>query len=300
VAEAYKRPAQLLTSAGVRRVVGGWQMTVSDALQEHPKVHSLMGANVAWAESPNPSTTAIPMGWADAGPARSAKSWSVERVAQMTIMLVIGAAAGAGSFRHIHDVAAAHGQAGWLAWADAVVLELMSVASGLELRRRKRCRTSVSFPAAVMVAAVTLSLSAQVVEAEPSVVGWITAAIPALGFLVMVKIALAQAGGQQQPPVVLATDALPSTEPEPKLTSLEAEATDTHGASSPTDDDATVVALVPVAREAALMLNREGRRLSRQALAARLREGGHLVSNARACALLKVLKSDPPQDFATL
>ena len=38
---------------------------------------------------------------------------------------------GAGSFRHVHDVAAARGQAGWLAWADAVVLELMCVARHL-------------------------------------------------------------------------------------------------------------------------------------------------------------------------
>lgn len=54
------------------------------------------------------------------------RSAAVERWVQVVIMLAIGAAAGAGSFRHVHDVAAAHGQAGWLAWADAVVLELMS------------------------------------------------------------------------------------------------------------------------------------------------------------------------------
>jgi len=57
------------------------------------------------------------------------RSAAVERWAQVVIMLAIGEAAGAGSFRHVHDEAAAHGQAGWLAWADAVVLELMSVAS---------------------------------------------------------------------------------------------------------------------------------------------------------------------------
>jgi hypothetical protein len=83
---------------------------------------------------------------------------SFEGMAQVVIMLVIGAAAGAGSFTHVHDVAAAHGQDGWLAWADAVVLELMSIASGLELRRRKRAHTSVAFPATVMTAAVVLSL----------------------------------------------------------------------------------------------------------------------------------------------
>jgi hypothetical protein len=113
-----------------------------------------------------------------------------ERVTQIVIMLLIGTAAGAGSFTHVHDVAAAHGQAGWLAWADAVVLELMSIASGLELRRRRQAHAPVVFPAAVLATAVVLSLGAQVVDAEPSPIGWIAAAIPALGFLVMVKIAL--------------------------------------------------------------------------------------------------------------
>jgi hypothetical protein len=41
---------------------------------------------------------------------------------QIVIMLAIGAAAGAASFTHVHNLAAAHGQAGWLAWADAIVL----------------------------------------------------------------------------------------------------------------------------------------------------------------------------------
>ena len=41
--------------------------------------------------------------------------------------------------------------------------------------------------------AVTLSLSAQVVEAEPSIIGWLAAALPALGFLAMVKMALGRA-----------------------------------------------------------------------------------------------------------
>lgn len=88
---------------------------------------------------------------------------------------------------------------GWLAWAGTVVLELMSIASGLELRRRKRARTSTVFPASVLACAVTLSLAAQVVETEPSPIGWIAAAVPALGFLVMVKVALGYAGTEPQP-----------------------------------------------------------------------------------------------------
>ncbi|WFE60047.1 DUF2637 domain-containing protein [Micromonospora sp. WMMD712] len=115
-------------------------------------------------------------------------------------MLAIGGAAGAASFTHVHNVAAAHGQPGWLAWADAIVLELMSIASGLELRRRKRAKASTVFPAAVLACAVALSLAAQVVEAEPSPIGWTAAAVPALGFLVMVKIALGYTNTPPEPP----------------------------------------------------------------------------------------------------
>ena len=71
---------------------------------------------------------------------------------QIVIMLAIGGAAGAASFTHVHNVAAAHGQPGWSAWADAIVLELMSIASGLELRRRKRAQVSTLFPAAALPA----------------------------------------------------------------------------------------------------------------------------------------------------
>ncbi|MGW3601178.1 DUF2637 domain-containing protein, partial [Micromonospora sp. NPDC005161] len=117
----------------------------------------------------------------------------LENRIQVLIMLLIGGAAGAASFRHVHDVAAAHGQPGWLAWADAVVLELTSIAAGLELRRHRRLGTSVAFPATVLTVAVFLSLAAQVVEAEASAIGWIAAALPALGFLTMVKIALGRA-----------------------------------------------------------------------------------------------------------
>ena len=43
-----------------------------------------------------------------------------------------------------------------LAWADAVVLELMSIAAGLEMRRRKRLRLPVKPPTTVLVVAVAL------------------------------------------------------------------------------------------------------------------------------------------------
>lgn len=213
---------------------------------------------------------------------------SFDGVAQVVIMLVIGLAAGAGSFTHVHDVAEAHGQEGWLAWADAVVLELMSIASGLELRRRKRAGISVAFPALVLAVAVVLSLGAQVVNAEPSPIGWIAAAIPALGFLVMVKLALANSGhsGKITAPVdTTCRCGGSSTGPPPPA------AEGSGGGESP-GSDPVVVALLPAARSAADAVERDGRRLSRQTLAGVMRAEGYAVSNARASALLRALKRE--------
>lgn len=127
---------------------------------------------------------------------RRTRAQRAEGLVQVVILLTIGGMAAAASFTHVHNVAAAHGQPGWLAWADAVVLELMSIATGLEIRRRHRAGQPAGFVLAVLVGAVALSLSAQVVEAEPSVVGWLAAALPALGFLALVKIVLTRSPAQ--------------------------------------------------------------------------------------------------------
>jgi hypothetical protein len=123
----------------------------------------------------------------------------VEGVAQVLILLAIASMAAAASFTHVHNVAAAHGQPGWLAWADAVVLELMSIATGLEIRRRHRTGRAAGFVLWVLVGAVILSLSAQVVEAERSVIGWLAAALPAAGFLALVKIVLTRTDASSNP-----------------------------------------------------------------------------------------------------
>ncbi|MFF0102734.1 DUF2637 domain-containing protein [Micromonospora sp. NPDC005257] len=256
---------------------------------------------------------------AAAGPGRQ----RLEDRAQVAIMLLIGGAAGAASFTHVHDVAAAHGQPGWLAWADAIVLELTSIAAGLELRRNRRLGKSIVFPATMLTAAVLLSLAAQVVEAEASVIGWIAAALPALGFLAMVKIALGRA--DPTPPTSTARPA--PTEPEPPRT-VDTPVPDNRPpvrvTAATVPDSATTVpavgdqppavpdhpdhqaapdasgpeiaALVPAARTAAHTLTAEGTPLSRKALARQLRADGHQLSNATASALVRVLRAEttPP------
>jgi hypothetical protein len=160
----------------------------------------------------------------------------------------------------------------------------MSIASGLELRRRERIHQSLVFPAMVMGVAVVLSLSAQVVDAERSPIGWIAAAIPALGFLVMVKIALARSGSTSDDSHA---EAAPADSSSSSIGPV---------APSPSDENAdadpVVAVLIPAARAAAAALHSQQRRVTRKALADVLRADGYGVSNARASELLRELKPE--------
>lgn len=113
-----------------------------------------------------------------------------ESAVRLVIMLAIGTMAGAAAFTHVHDLSVAHGQPNWIGWANAVAVELMAIYLGLELRARRRARRPVGLVASLLVAFALLSLAAQVAEAEPSVWGWIVAAVPSLAFLALVKAVL--------------------------------------------------------------------------------------------------------------
>lgn len=223
----------------------------------------------------------------------------IEGIVQTVIMLAIGAAAGAASFRHVHDVAASHGQTGWLAWADAVTLEAASIAAGLEMRRRKRHGKPVLFPAATLTCAVALSLAAQVVEAEDSVIGWIAAALPALGFLAMVKMAMGRADPATPTSPAEAADQPPGPDqpehapdqPEPGPTRPEPGPVPDPADQSATVPDPAVQALLPAARVAADTLSTAGASLTRTTLARQLRRDGHHLSNQTATALVRALRA---------
>jgi hypothetical protein len=159
---------------------------------------------------------------------------------QVAIMLTIGAMAGAASFTHVHDVAVTHGQPDWIGWADAVVVELMSIALGLELRRRARTARPVAFIQTALVFFILVSLSAQVVEAETSIIGWLAAGLPALGFLVIAKVVLSRTA---------ATTA--ATHPAPELAGHDGRADTDNGITVPaapldTDEPADPVTVTPV------------------------------------------------------
>ncbi|WP_336157208.1 DUF2637 domain-containing protein [Amycolatopsis sp. VC5-11] len=111
---------------------------------------------------------------------------------------LIGAAAG---FTHTHDWAVHHGQTGWIAWADAVVIEGIVIVAGFEVQRDHRTgrHRRFSFPLGVLVAGFGVQMTAQVALAEPTPAGWLVAAMPALGFLVVVKLLMRRAPAEPAP-----------------------------------------------------------------------------------------------------
>ncbi|MGK5520745.1 DUF2637 domain-containing protein [Micromonospora sp. URMC 107] len=123
--------------------------------------------------------------------------------------------AGAAAFTHVHDLSVAHGQPHWIGWANAVAVELMAIYLGLELRARRRADGPVGLVASLLVAFALLSLAAQVAEAEPSVWGWIVAAVPSLAFLALVKVVLSSA------PAPRAAVKRPLTDPAPEPVDLD-------------------------------------------------------------------------------
>ncbi|MEV4455345.1 DUF2637 domain-containing protein [Microbispora sp. NPDC049633] len=107
-------------------------------------------------------------------------------------VIVLAAIAAVGSFTHISHLAARHGQQGWQAWAVAVCIDLMCVMAARELQRDKRTgrrrRGLISWPGLVLAGGIVLTLAANLAQAEPSPWGWITAATPAVAFLVAVSM----------------------------------------------------------------------------------------------------------------
>ncbi|MEU4724751.1 DUF2637 domain-containing protein [Nonomuraea dietziae] len=107
-------------------------------------------------------------------------------------VLVLAVIAGAGSFTHIRETAADHGQTGWMSWAVAVCIDLTCVMAARERQRDKKTsrvrQGRSSWPVLVLAGGIILSLAANLAQAEPTVWGWITAATPAGAFLIAVSM----------------------------------------------------------------------------------------------------------------
>ncbi|MER6946532.1 DUF2637 domain-containing protein [Nonomuraea sp. NPDC000554] len=198
-------------------------------------------------------------------------------------VVVLAAIAGAGSFTHIRDTATDHGQGGWMSWAIAICVDLTCVMAARERQRDKRMgrvrRGPVSWPVLVLAGGVVLSLAANLQQAEPSIWGWITAAIPAGAFLIAVSM-LERRASVRRPEPSPAEDATVSAVLE--------RSSDTAAVLTSQDETAgPSPVLVDYARRvAAEHQTAHGKPITRDALRARLG-----VSNQLASDLLRTLRT---------
>jgi hypothetical protein len=200
---------------------------------------------------------------------------AVADVLPVTVLAVI---AGAGSFTHIRDTAAQHGQGGPMSWAVAVCIDLTCVMAVRERQRDKQLGVTarrLSWPTAVLAGGVGLSLAANLAQAQPTAWGRIVAAVPPAAFLVAVSMIERRAA--RRPRLVATRD---GEAPAP-------------GRPSPVPDAAEEArdggdeALLAAARRAASEhQGAHGQPITRDALRARLG-----VSNQAASELLRQLRA---------
>jgi hypothetical protein len=203
-----------------------------------------------------------------------------ETAVLVLILLVVGGFAGAASFTHVKDWTMANSPAGtgqWFGWANAVISELIPTAALLVIRRRRRTGQSIRYPMGLLVAAVALSLSAQLAVAKPGLSGWLLSAVPALAFMGLSKLVLSTPDPGTPPSPAAASSPAPS----PSRT--------TRDGQDGADEPGTVPAGLLVRARAAADRHRQatGRDMTRDQLRLALR-----VSNATASELLRLLR-DP-------
>ncbi len=129
----------------------------------------------------------------------------IESLALVVIVTVVAVAAGWASFSHVHDWTmrhVPHGTPDAFGWVNAVISELVPVAALLTIKQRRRDGASIGYPLFLLVAAATLSLSAQLAVAQPSPSGWLLSAVPALAFMGLVKLVFAGTSSKNDSPPV--------------------------------------------------------------------------------------------------
>jgi hypothetical protein len=235
-------------------------------------------------------------------------------VADSGPVLILAAIAAAGSFTHIKQTAAEHGQHGWMAWAVAVCIDLTCVMAARERQRDKRTGRNpraLSWPTVVLCGGILLSLAANLAQAQPTAWGWLAAATPAGAFLIAVSMLerRANTAHRETAPASVSMavppsfgvptvrepvrDAVPAPSPSPALgTGRQDDQHDSRipspSPSAPSAADGPAPALLDFARRVATEHHqRHGRPITRDALRARLG-----VSNALASELLRHVRTE--------
>ncbi|KJY40474.1 DUF2637 domain-containing protein [Streptomyces sp. XY332] len=143
------------------------------------------------------------------------------RSVRLDAVLIQAVIAGALSFAHLHDLAAAAGQDGWKAWAYPVSVDLLLVAAWRRMRTNAENRDAWLWFAIALVASLGANVATAGLLDLHNVPSWLrilVAGWPALAFLGGTLLAHAPApvpGPADQPYVESAPDLTVEREPDP-------------------------------------------------------------------------------------
>ncbi|MFJ2947954.1 DUF2637 domain-containing protein [Streptomyces sp. NPDC087226] len=146
-------------------------------------------------------------------------------LARVDAVIVQAVIAGALSFSHLHDLAAAAGQSGWKAWAYPVSVDLLLVAAWRRMRQSQRAGQAAGGPRLWFLIALAASLGANVATAGlldlDDVPAWLRVTVagwPAVAFFGGTLLAHAP-HVQEEPkkPTVSTTDAKAESRPAPPV-----------------------------------------------------------------------------------
>nr|WP_255500581.1 DUF2637 domain-containing protein [Micromonospora sp. Llam0] len=246
-------------------------------------------------------------------------------------MCVAGLAAVAGtiSFAHMYELATAHDQHGWKAFAFPISVDGLEIVAALYMVvQRRGGRRTGWLPWVALVVGTAASLAANIAVGGDSVVGKVLAGWPALSMLIAVKLLFSMIDHGEEGQRTVPDGPLTSADRPPTFGTVPPEASDggqpsvkvadgrsgragtagvdaadrtdglASGQPSGTDvrgestDARSLAHLLPAARVARAALAGMGRPLSRDALAETMRGDGHGVSNQRASLLLKILQTE--------
>jgi hypothetical protein len=253
---------------------------------------------------------------------------AIRAAAGVTVAALAGIA-GAISYSHMEGLAAAHGEHGWRGHAFPLSVDGIEVVASLVLLADRRAgRRSGWLPWAALVAGTAASFAANIAVGGSDWIGRAVSGWPAFALLTAVKLLfglldhpaatsdpgrLAAAPAPDGPAVAGTVpgtaDRAPAAGrdrigdgdgPAAAADGGDGNAGSIGGADPVPAERLDVSALMPAGRAARAELVRQGRPLTREALARQLRTDGHAASNARVSALLRALAAQPdaPEEAA--
>ncbi|MEU8409536.1 MULTISPECIES: hypothetical protein [Micromonospora] len=164
------------------------------------------------------------------------------------IVLLVGAMAGAASFNHVHDWTISNsptGTADWFGWANAVITELIPIAAMIVIIRRRKTGGPIGYPMFLLIAAVGLSLTAQLAVAKPTVFGWMVSALPALAFFALSKLVFTATRPTNHVPAPEPATSAPASSPDTTADAKVSPAAATTTATAPIEEITTDEPAIP-------------------------------------------------------